>query len=313
MIGGGKHKGSTSAGDDQSWRSLAGGGRRARRIQSPQARKRRQMQLLKLVAVCVGFVAIVAGLAWVVGAFTQREEPIQIATPSKPVEQIIFDTDGVLPSSWLGTVIELRRDTTMMEVDIYIMKQQLEAHGQVKTASVERQFPNALRIQIQEQEPVMRMRVLGADDRPEIRIVSREGSIYQGVGYPEATLRKLPFVVPYRHPEGGFKPLRGIPRVAELLEITRRTQPNFYKTWKLVSLEYYSGEPEMPGEVIEVRTAIVPRIIFGLNTDFAQQLDRLGVIMQYVQSRGNPAVKRIDLSLQDSAAVQFESGRISTF
>lgn len=313
MIGDGRHKGSTSAGNEQSWRSLAGGGRRGNRIKSPQARKRRQMQILKLVGICAGFVAVVGGIAWAVVAFTQREEPIQIATPSKPVEQIIFDTDGVLPSRWLGTVIELRRDTTMMEIDIYAMKQQLEAHGQVKSASVERQFPNALKIQIQEQEPVMRMRVMGADDRPETRIVSREGRIYKGVGYPQATLRKLPYVVPYRHPEGGFKPLRGIPRVAELLEVTRRTQPNFYKTWQLVSLEDYSGEPEMPGEVIEVRTNMVPRIIFGLNTDFAQQLDRLGVIMQYVQSRGNPAVKRIDLSLHDSAAVQFESGRISTF
>lgn len=312
MIGDGRHKGSTSPDGDQSWRALAGGGKNTR-IKSAQARKRRQMQIFKLLSLLGGVAAVIATVAWAVIAVTQREEPMQISTPSKPVESIIFDTDGVLPSRWLGTVIELRRDTTMMEVDIHAMKQQLEAHGQVRIASVERQFPNALKIHIQEHEPVLRMRVIGANERPEVRIVSREGTIYKGVGYPEATLRKLPYVVPYRHPEGGFKPLRGIERVAELLELTRRTQPNFYKTWQLVSLEHYSGQPEMPGEIIEVRTTIVPRIIFGLNTDFAQQLDRLGVILQYVQSRGNPAVKRIDLSLQGSAAVQFESGRISTF
>jgi cell division septal protein FtsQ len=312
MIGGGRHKGSTSAGGEQSWRSLVGG-RNKTRIQSPQARKRRQRQILKLLALLGGVFAVMAAVAWAVIAFTQREAPMQIATPSKPVESIIFDTDGVLPSRWLGTVIELRRNTTMMEVDIHAMKQQLEAHGQVKSASVERQFPNVLKIKINEHEPVLRMRVMGANEQPEVRIVSRQGTIYKGVGYPEATLRKLPYVVPYRHPGGGFKPLHGIERVAELLEVTRRTQPNFFKTWQLVSLEHYSGQPEMPGEIIEVRTSIVPRIIFGLNTDFAQQLDRLGVILQYVQNRGNPAVKRIDLSLQGSAAVQFESGRISTF
>ena len=137
--------------------------------------------------------------------------------------------------------------------------------------------------------------------------------MYQGVGYPQATLRKLPFVVPYQYPQGGIFPIRGIDVVADLLEVTRRTQPNFFKTWQLVSLKYFTGDAEMPGQVIEVQTSMVPRIIFGTSTDFAQQLDRLGVIMQYVQSHGNPAVKRIDLSLQGSAAVQFESGRISTF
>ena len=66
----------------------------------------------------------------------------------------------------------------------------------------------------------------------------------------------------------------------------------------------------MLGDVIEFRTTIVPRLIFGLKTDFAQQLDRMGLILQYLESRDNPALKRIDLSLQDSAAVQFENGRI---
>lgn len=312
MLGSRKHKGSTSAAGEQSWRALAGS-RKSNRIKSPQARKRRQMQLLKLFTLFFSCLVLLAGIVWAVIAFKNRDEPIQIATPSKPVEKIIFDTDGVLPDSWLGTVIELRRDTTMMEVDIYAMKQKLEAHGQVKSASVEREFPNALKIQVKEHEPVMRMRAMGPSGQIELRIVARDGSIYKGVGYPKATLRKLPFVVPYRHADGGVKPMRGIEVVARLLEETRRTQPNFFKTWQWVSLEHYSGDPDMPGEVIEVHTSMVPRIIFGLNTDFAQQLDRLAVVLNYVQSRGNPALKRIDLSLPESAAVQFESGRISTF
>ena len=157
------------------------------------------------------------------------------------------------------------------------------------------------------------MRVVGANEQAEVRIISREGTIYKGVSYPKATLNMLPYVLPFQHPEGGILPMRGIDRVADLLEETRRTQSNFYKTWKLVSLRYYSGNPDLPGQVIEVRSSMVPRIIFGFNTSFAQQLDRLAVILNYVQSRGNPAIKRIDLTLPKDAAVQFESGRISTF
>ena len=271
------------------------------------------MQALKLLGAFLFCVLLISAVVWAIVAFNEREEPIQITTPSKPVEKVLFDTNGVLPPSWLGTVVELRRDTAMMEIDIHTMKQQLEAHGQVKSASIERQFPNALKIDLKEHEPVLRMRVMGVNGRAEVRIISREGTIYKGIGYPRATLNRLPFVLPYQHSEGGILPMRGIGQVAELLEETRRKQSNFYKTWKLVSLKHYSGNPDFPGQVIEVRSSMVPRIIFGFNTSFAQQLDRLAVILNYVQSRGNPAIKRIDLTLPKDAAVQFESGRISTF
>ena len=312
MIGGSKNKGSSSAGENQTWRGLDGGSKRTR-INSSQSRKRRQVQAFKLLGVFLVAVLFISAVVWAIVALNEREEPIQITTPSKPVEKILFDTNGVLPASWLGTVVELRRDTAMMEIDIHTMKQQLEAHGQVKSASIERQFPNALKIDLKEHEPVLRMRVMGVNGRAEVRIISREGTIYKGIGYPSATLNRLPYVLPYQHSEGGILPMRGIGQVAELLEETRRKQSNFYKTWKLVSLKHYSGDPEFPGQVIEVRTSMVPRIIFGFNTSFAQQLDRLAVILNYVQSRGNPAIKRIDLTLPKDAAVQFESGRISTF
>ncbi|MEC7281399.1 MAG: FtsQ-type POTRA domain-containing protein, partial [Verrucomicrobiota bacterium] len=300
------------AGENQTWRGLDVCSKRTG-INSSQSRKRRQVQALKLLGVCLVAVLFISSVVWAIVALNEREEPIQITTPSKPVEKILFDTNGVLPASWLGTLVALRRDTAMMEIDIHTIKQQLEAHGQVKSASIERQFPNALKIDIKEHEPVLRMRVMGAKEQAEVRIISREGTIYKGIGYPRATLNKLPFVLPYQHPEGGISPMRGIGQVAELLEETRHTQSNFYKTWKLVSLKHYSGNPELPGQVIEVRSSMVPRIIFGFNTSFAQQLDRLAVILNYVQSRGNPAIKRIDLTLPKDAAVQFESGRISTF
>ncbi|MEC8209333.1 MAG: FtsQ-type POTRA domain-containing protein [Verrucomicrobiota bacterium] len=312
MIGGSKHKGSTSAGENQTWRGLDGGSKRTR-INSSQSLKRRQVQSIKLLGAFFVAILLISVVVWAIIAFNEREGSIQITTPSKPVEKILFDSDGALPASWLRNVVELRRDTAMMEIDIHTMKQQLEAHGQVKSASIERQFPNALKIDLKEHEPVLRIRVMDANEQTEVRIISREGTIYKGIGYTRATLNKLPFVLPYQHPEGGISPMRGIDQVAELLEETRQAQPNFYKTWKLVSLKHYSGNPELPGQVIEIRSSMVPRIIFGLNNSFAQQIDRLAVILNYVQSRGNPAIKRIDLTLPKDAAVQFESGRISTF
>jgi hypothetical protein len=42
-------------------------------------------------------------------------------------------------------------------------------------------------------------------------------------------------------------------------------------------------------------------------------LDRMQVIFNYLARRGDPSLKRIDLSLRGSAAVQFKSGRVSSF
>lgn len=312
MIGGGKHKGSTSARGDQSWRSLAGGSKTTG-VKSTQARKRRQRQMFKLCGLVLGLAAILGALVWGIITFQNREEPIQLATPSQPVKKILFHTDGVLPDQWLDSAIDLRSGMTLMEVDIHEMKRLLESQGQVKTAAVEREFPDALKIVLKERIPVLRMKVAGADDRPELRIVARDGTIYKGEGYSTDRLSELPYVVPYRYPGGGVQPMRGIDKVADLIDVARRTQPAFFKTWRSVNLKYYSGDPDLAGQVIEVKSSTVPRLIFGTRVDFAQQLERLAVILNYVQSRGNPAIKRIDLSLQDSAAVQFESGRISTF
>jgi hypothetical protein len=137
--------------------------------------------------------------------------------------------------------------------------------------------------------------------------------VYTGIGYPEATLQNLPFVQPYRRSDGKVFPMSGIERVSELLQLVRDNEPKLFKTWQVVSLEHYSGDLELPGQVIEIRSTIVPRIIFSALSDYDRQLDRLDYILDYVQNRGNPSLERIDLSLRGSAAVQFSSGRIGTF
>lgn len=312
MIGGKKNKGSTSASGSQSWRELAGEPRR-KRVNSPQAKKRRQAKLLKLAAAVLILAGLIALGFWIRSVIENRDEPIQISTPSREIEQIIFETDGVLPDRWLGGVIRLEKGTTMMEVDIHAMKQSLEDEPQVISAAVERVFPRSLKISVKEHEPVLRIAVQGPEGKPVLRIVGRDGTIYKGIGYSKASLASLPFLEPYRHSNGRIQPLRGIEQVARLLTAARQKQPDFYRSWKVVSLKNFSGNPTYAGEVIEVRSSYVPRIIFGASSNFGQQLDRLEVILEYVRGRGNPSMDRIDLSLRGSAAVQFSSGRISSF
>jgi len=311
MIGSGKQKGGTSAGGEQSWRELAGP--RRSRVNSPQARKRRQSRWFKFFAGFVLLLVVLGGLAWVGSTFKNRQQAIPMAPSSKPIERIIFDTDGVLSDNWLSQTIKLRPGMSMMEADIHALKKSVEADVQVKSASVERVFPSDLRIRVKERVPALRLAIAGADGKRQLRLVARDGVVYDGIGYSKARLKNLPFVQPYRHADGSFFPMRGIEPVAELLELVRSTEPNIFRTWQVVSLEHYSGALDIPGQVIEVRSTIVPRIIFGSSADYGRQLDRLTYIFEYVRKQGNPSIERIDLSLRGSAAVQFSSGRVGTF
>ncbi len=311
MIGNRRQKGSTSADGEQSWRELAGP--RRSRVNSPQARKRRHTKWLKFSLGLFVVVTIVGSLLSLGIAFKGQEEAIVTTPTSRTIERILFDTDGVLPNTWLSKTVDLRPGMSMMEADIHSLKAALEADVQVKSAAVERVFPSDLRIRVSERQPAFRLAVADANGHRRMRLVARDGVVYDGLGYPKATLKNLPFVQPYQHSGGRFFPMRGIERVAELLELARAAEPQFFRTWKVVSLEYYSGDLSLPGQVIEVRTTMVPRIIFSASADYSSQLDRLNYILKYVKNQGNPSIERIDLSLRGSAAVQFSSGRVGTF
>lgn len=311
MIRSSKNKSSTAAAGAQSWRELAGSNHS--RINSPQAKKRRRLKLFKLFFGVIVLVAIVAACYWAGRYLQQSKETLTIKTPSQPVQRLLFNTDGVLPDQWVRAVIKLRPGTSMMEVDIYGLKQKLEAQGQVKSASVERVFPGDLKITLQERTPVLRLAIEDTSGKRKVRIVARDGTVYDGTGYPKSMLQRLPYILPYRHPDGSYLPLRGVDRVADLLDYARNNSPELLATWQVVSLRHYSGELELPGQVIEVRSGSIPRVIFSASADYGKQLDRLKYILSYIRSRDNQSIERVDLSLHGSAAVQFTSGRIGSY
>jgi len=310
LIGRGKDKGESSASGAQSWRELAGP--KKPRVNSPQARKRRLRRHVKLGGAGLLLVAIVCAIVFWLRDTGERDEAVQIRPPSKPIEKILFESNGVLPDVWLSSVVDLKPGMSLMDADIHSLKRRLEGQGQVKAASVERVFPNALKIDIQERIPVMRMAV-ASGGQTKHRIVSRTGVLYDGIGYSRSALRSLPYIQPYQHPNGKYLPLQGIERVADLLELARQTRPKQFSTWQVVNLTHFSGDLEIPGQIIEIRTRLVPRVIFSASRDFAQQLDRLDYILRFVKERGNPSMERIDLSLRGSAAVQFTSGTVDIF
>lgn len=311
MIGRNRQKGETFAEGSQSWRELVGS--RRSRINSSAARKRRWMRWIKLSGVLLILILIPAGIFQLLRIMAQDTKQAVMSVTVNQLESILFLTDGVLTDSWLEATIGPQRGLPIMEIDIFALKQKLEETKQVKSASVERIFPSDLRIELVERKPVLRLITVNSDGTRRLRLIARDGVVYRGFGYSRDTLNQLPYLHPYQHSDGSYLPLRGIKPVVGLLDLVSSMQPELYGTWQVVSLQYFNGNTELPGQVIEVRSKNVPKIVFGASKDFALQLDRLAYILDYFKKNGEPALKRIDLSLRGAAAVQLSSGRAQVY
>ena len=311
MIGRNRQKGETFAEGAQSWRELVGS--RRSRIHSSAARKRRWMRLAKLFSILALLILIPIGIFQLLKTPNQDTKKAVTAATVDQLESILFLTDGVLTDSWLEATIGPQRGQPIMKIDIFALKQKLEETTQVKSASVERIFPSDLRIEIVERKPILRLITASSDGTRHLRLIARDGFVYRGLGYSRDALTQLPYLHPYQHADGSYLPLLGIEPVVKLLDLVNNIQPELFDTWEVVSLQYFNGNTELPGQVIEVRSRNVPKIVFSASKDFALQLDRLAYILDYFRKNGEPALKRIDLSLRGAAAVQLSSGRAQVY
>lgn len=285
-----------------------------RGLQSPNGRKGKRVGTRSLWRKCLRpalFLLLIAVLMTIGVLLFNRGEWAEKPLAGEPIRAIMFDTDGVLDERWVSQTLQLRSGTRLSEIDHFQLRDRLEAEGQVRRATVERLFPATLRIRIEEHVPLFRIALeKEGEARPQVWLVADDGTLYRGLRYPRGTLESLPWLIPHRHPDGSILPMNGIPRVAELIRVAKGQNPQLYRSWQVVSLEHYSGQPNFPGEIIEIRSARIPRLILSAHEDFAKQLNRLDALTEIIRARGDPSIERIDLSLRDSAAVRFTSERL---
>ena len=205
----------------------------------------------------------------------------------------MLETNGVLNLEWVEQVLAIRPDVGLMELDLWALREQLEAHAQVKKADLRREFPDTLYVLLEEHSPVVRLKARLDGPEPTDFLVSRDGVVFEGIGFSEGSMRSLPWLggVKLLRTEIGFLDLKGMDRVADLLATARGNLPELYTTWRVVSLERMARD----GQIL-VQTSEVPQIVFGLREDFYSQVARLDLILERVRGRSEP-LKSIDLSI----------------
>ncbi len=195
-----------------------------------------------------------------------------------------------------------------MELDIERIHRDLRAEDQISFARVTREFPDTLRIELKERQPILVLRLGSSDGKVNDWLVSADGTLYLGKRYPQSTLSLLPSLdidpslIRPRKEEPGYERLTGIPKVAPLLDLVRREYPGIYQDWQVVS--YERPDEDDSGAHVSVRSGKVRKLRF-FPGNYAVQMRRLHYLLLEPDVRRKPVVESIDLSHGRSVFAKF--------
>lgn len=287
----------------RSWKDIRQGV--STQAMSKEGRRRMVLASVKFAVVCV----VVFGCAW--AAFevyqTWESDPARLKEPVKavPLKQVVFATDGVLARAWLDRTLALPGSASLMTLDLSALQDRLLASGQVQSVVLRRRFAdNTLVVTVQERSPVARVMVQIGGASPQLRLVARDGVVYESAGYERAVLERLPWldgVRLRRTARSGFEPIAGMERTAGLLSAAQGLVPLLCADWQVVSLARLASDQE-----IIVRSRIIPEIIFDAQGDFPRQLAKLDYIVESLKTHGAPPMKRVNLALGGQVPVELQ-------
>lgn len=300
----------TSESNARTWREIPQSG--PKQDLSAAARRRKLVSLLKTSGSLLTLVVLLGALTWIGMAWLQSPEYQVGSAEGPPIRSVVLETDGVLSRDWVDLALNIPPGTSLGNVSIFDLKEKLEAHGQIAQAVVERRFPDALLVRLQERRPVSRLAVAREFGGFDVYLVSADGEVYEGHDYGADEVRALPFLDGVRVRRDGFgriQRLEEMPLVAEFLSTAQRTHPRLYRDWRILAVEGMNGGEAGPGAGIRVRGRRYPPVRFSLQS-FDRQLERLEHIINDLPDRLAPERHRqievIDVSLDGPAIVSFQ-------
>ena len=298
---------------DQSWHNLRDAHVPSSRITTFASVYRRIRPFIKWAFFSLSFIAVFFFLKHFVFNGISSDENIVSKHRGGYVKKVLFYTDGVLDEAWLSGVIQINRNMQLMDINIFEMKHSLERFDQVREAEVIRVFPDALRVELKEEVPMFKLKMQTSEGVDFLKYVGESGLVYEGIGYSETVIDELPYLIPYRHSNQQYLPINGLDYVSPLLSLLKEEGLVERLRLQSISLENFSGDSGFPGQIIEVKSGLIPRILFSAYEDYPKQIARLNYILSYINGSGNTEVERVDLSLRDSAAVEFKGGKNNLF
>jgi hypothetical protein len=271
---------------------------------SPKGRKR----LFVSSANVILFALLAATVAWgsweVQRTVSGGETSVGAPGTHTPVRDVVLITDGVLTQDWLVQTLALPGNASLMELDLFALRDRLLSKGQIAAADLRREFPDTLVVSIQERTPVLRAIVQETGAAPRSLLIARDGVAYDGIGYDSLMTNALPFLDGVKLTRGpdGFNPVEGMREVSDMISAAQNNAPHLFRSWRVVSLARLHDYDE-----IVVRTREIPEIVFNRREDFTRQLARLDYIVDYSRTGSDASVRKVDLSIGSQVPVELEA------
>ncbi len=287
-----------------SWRDIQQGSSRGKKT-TKVARQRHLVILLRSAWIALLVVAVGAGVVGIkYFARIAQEVP---EPPGAASVKLDFRTDGVLTGDWFRQAFPDILRIEIRQVDVGKVKEQLEREGQVRLATVNVSLPSLLIVQVEEREPVLRLRVQDSGGKAQTLLVAKDGTIYQGSGYPVETLLRLPGVsgLKVRKNEDGYLPIPGLEPVVYLLDQAKEQLPAVYQHWRVVDLGDWNPEQDYRPSLVRISSTGINEIVFS-TTGIDEQIYRLAEILQRIERYQLGQPKLIDLSFREEAVIRYK-------
>ena len=270
----------------------------SRKPASKTARRKRSLGLLKGFSILLCMLSVITG-AWYVTRSDFKQNFFAWNEMDPPINQVVFDSDGVLDHRWFQNWYGPLRGRSLMQIDLHKLQADLVNEPQIASSKVSRVFPSTLKVEVLEEAPVLVLRLGKKGGGYQDWLVSSHGDLYLGSGYARNSISLLPSlsISPDQlklDPEGrGFCRLNGIEAVTPLLELARREYPGIYRDWKVVS--YANPNETGPGSFVKIISGKVKSIRFSPQ-NYAAQMKRLKYLLLEPDFLRKPVIDSIDLS-----------------
>lgn len=296
---------SKKAQQPKTWRDLTTpqGTKRRKRPLSLRAKLRSFGTKLRIIFFVLLSICLVLG-AYTLYKNSYFEEIFSVKSES--IKRVEFKTDGLTTSKWLNAYLAIPKDTKLAELNIFEIKRNLESLGQIRTASVERVYPDVLRITLTEQKPFMKL-FTEVSGMPKMYIMTSDGEFFEPSCVPPEMIDSMPKLEGFTPIFNGRVPnnYKSASKLASFMSSAYEFMPNESRNWHRIDVSDFD---RLTLPLLKVITDSDIEIIFAPR-DYKKQFDRLEYILRYQKENPLTIIKRIDLSIKGWAPVKIKNSK----
>ncbi|MDR0742125.1 MAG: FtsQ-type POTRA domain-containing protein [Puniceicoccales bacterium] len=257
---------------------------------------------LLVVFVPLGVALVVAGVV-----FCKKSNIIHPST--NELKKVIFKTNGKIISPWLAHELHIRKGTDLFSLNISSMRERLETIPQIRDVFIEKRYPDALYVKINECVPMLKL-VANVGGKKKLLLVDEEdGRIFPPICYgPEDILDLLPVNLTLKTKKTSklqFLPQVGISTVKEFITTLKGEFPDIFQSIKFLDLRNYDCRPGAVWSTIELH--LKNEIVVVLKPqDFHLQLMKLDYLINEKCKHNLNRIKKITISSSDNAILEYK-------